>query len=70
MRISPAAAARIRGEIEVTMTFKQKKVELVAQGFDPALTADAIFFEDARTEAYVPLDSMMYRDIVDGKIRP
>jgi fatty-acyl-CoA synthase len=61
---------RIRGEIEVTMTFKQKKVELVAQGFDPALTADAIFFEDARTEAYVPLDSMMYRDIVDGKIRP
>jgi fatty-acyl-CoA synthase len=60
---------RIRGEIEVTMTFKQKKVELVAQGFDPALTADAIFFEDARTGAYVPLDSMMYRDIVDGKIR-
>ena len=34
---------RIRGAIEVTMTFKQKKVALVAQGFDPAMTTDAIY---------------------------
>jgi fatty-acyl-CoA synthase len=60
---------RIRGEIEVTMTFKQKKVALVAQGFDPAQTADAIFFEDARKGAYVLLDTMMYRDIMDGKLK-
>ena len=30
---------RIRGEMDVTSTFKQKKIDFVAQGFDPAATA-------------------------------
>ena len=37
---------RIRGEMDVTSTFKQKKIDFVAQGFDPGSTADPIYFDD------------------------
>jgi fatty-acyl-CoA synthase len=60
---------RVRREIELTMTFKQKKIDLVAQGFDPGMTTDAIYFDDPRRSAYVRLDPARYQDIVDGKVR-
>jgi fatty-acyl-CoA synthase len=60
---------RARREIELTMTFKQKKVDLAAQGFDPATTSDAIFFDDPRQGAYVRIDPTLYRQLVEGKIK-
>ena len=42
---------RIRGEIEVTATFKQKKFDLVREAFDPGETSDAIYFNDPRARA-------------------
>jgi fatty-acyl-CoA synthase len=60
---------RIRAEIEVTMTFKQKKLNLAAQGFDPAATDDPIYFDDPRRREFVRMDSAIHRDIVDGRIR-
>ena len=35
---------RIRNEMEVTATFKYTKADLVRQGYDPAATSDAIYF--------------------------
>ena len=60
---------RLGGELEVTMTFKPKKVDLVAQGFDPARTQDPLYFDDPRAGAYVRLDAALYGEIVGGKIR-
>ncbi len=60
---------RIGGEIETTMTFKPKKVELVTQGFDPAKTSDPLYVDDPRAGAYVRLDSALYGDITNGKVR-
>jgi fatty-acyl-CoA synthase len=60
---------RVRREIELTMTFKQKKIDLAAQGFDPGTTTDAIYFDDPRRSAYVRLDPARHQDIVDGKVR-
>jgi fatty-acyl-CoA synthase len=60
---------RIMGEIEVTATFKQKKVDLARQGFDPALTADAIYFSDPARKAFVRLDKALYDRIQSGEIR-
>ena len=60
---------RIRREIEMTMTFKQKKIDLVAQGFDPAATSDAIYFDDPRQGTYVRVEPALHREIVEGKIR-
>jgi fatty-acyl-CoA synthase len=60
---------RIRGEIDVTATFKQRKISLVKDGFDPASIPDAIFFDDPRKRAYVRLDEALYREIVSGEVR-
>jgi len=60
---------RIRGEIDATATFKQRKIALVKDGFDPANIADALFFDDPRTGAYVRLDGALYGEIVSGEVR-
>jgi fatty-acyl-CoA synthase len=60
---------RIRDEIAMTMTFKQKKTDLVAEGFDPGLTTDAIYFDDARQDAYIRLVPALHQDLIDGRIR-
>jgi len=43
---------RFRHDFEVTGTFKQKKTELVAEGFDPANIADPVYFDDRKLGAY------------------
>ena len=48
---------RIQPQIDVTGTFKQKKVELVREGFNPAATSDPIYFNDPQARAFVPLDA-------------
>jgi fatty-acyl-CoA synthase len=60
---------RIMGEIDATSTFKQRKVDLVKQGFDPAATADAIFFLHPELQTYVRLTPSLYGDISEGRIR-
>jgi fatty-acyl-CoA synthase len=60
---------RIRGQIEVTTTFKQKKTELVRQGFDPAETTDALYFHDPERRAFVPLDQPLYDRIMARQVR-
>ena len=60
---------RIRGEIEVTATFKQKKIDLVKQGFDPTATKDAIYFADPQARTFELLDQSLYDRIIAGQIR-
>jgi len=60
---------RIKGEIEVTGTFKQKKVDLVKQGFDPTGTTDPIYFNDSASQSFVRLDKDLYDRIQAGKVR-
>ncbi|HEV3373853.1 MAG TPA: long-chain-acyl-CoA synthetase [Xanthobacteraceae bacterium] len=60
---------RIRGEMDVTSTFKQKKIDFVAQGFDPAATSDPIYFDDPAAEAFVRIDQALYDRIRDGGFR-
>jgi fatty-acyl-CoA synthase len=60
---------RIGGAIEVTTTFKQKKIDLVKQGFDPAVTDDTLYFNDPERQAFIPLDPELYRRICNGEVR-
>jgi fatty-acyl-CoA synthase len=60
---------RIKRELEVTATFKQRKVELVSEGFDPKATTDRLYFNDPRVSAFVPLDAALHDQIVTGTIR-
>jgi fatty-acyl-CoA synthase len=60
---------RIRTEIDKTATFKQRKIEMTKEGFDPARIGDAVFFDDPRTQAYVRLDERGYGQILSGEVR-
>ena len=55
--------------LDTTETFKQKKHQLVREGFDPALVTDPLFFREPASGAYRPIDAASYAGIVDGSIR-
>lgn len=58
---------RIQPEIEITSTFKHKKVELKKEGFNPSVVTDKLFFRDADQNQYVPLNTVLYKEIVSGE---
>ena len=60
---------RIRQTIDVTATFKQKKIDLVREGFDPDNAGDPLYLRDATRRAFIPLDRDLYDRIVAGQIR-
>jgi len=60
---------RIRNELDITPTFKLKKTELVREGFDPAQSSDAIYFNDRRLKRYVRLDGTLFDRILRGDAR-
>jgi fatty-acyl-CoA synthase len=60
---------RIRGEMDVTSTFKQKKVDFVEQGFDPGASPDPIYFDDPAAKAFVRIDAALHERIRDGRVR-
>ena len=60
---------RFQDHLEITTTFKTRKVDLVADGFDPARIRDPLYFFDSRFQAFVPLDAELYREICNGAVR-
>jgi len=60
---------RIREEIEITPTFKLKKQDLARDGYDPAVTADAIYFNDRVSQSFVKVDTMLYERLQTGDMR-
>ena len=47
---------RLVPALDLTGTFKPRKLELVREGYDPAKVTDPLYLDDARSGAYVPLD--------------
>jgi fatty-acyl-CoA synthase len=60
---------RLIPSLEATGTFKPRKQDLAAAGFDPSRVSDPLFFDDARAAAYVPLGGAIFADILAGAIR-
>ena len=60
---------RISSEIEITGTFKHRKVDLVKQGFDPAVVPDPVLFAEPVAQSYVPLAPAHYGRILAGEVR-
>ena len=59
---------RLQPEIETTGTFKFKKSDLVAQGFDPARIAEPLYVREPG-EGVRPLDAAAFADIAAGRLR-
>jgi fatty-acyl-CoA synthase len=60
---------RLLPALSLTETFKQKKQELVRDGFDPSRVSDPLAFRDVSVGAYVPLDAVLFAKIVSGEVR-
>ncbi|XP_058500335.1 long-chain fatty acid transport protein 2-like [Solea solea] len=60
---------RIQACLELTGTFKMKKVKLVEEGFDPAHIEDRLYFLDAGEKTYVPLTEDICAAIVSRQIK-
>ena len=60
---------RLSPRIDVTGTFKQRKVDLVREGFDPAAIADPLFFLDPDSGQYERLTPERYADIAEGRVK-
>lgn len=60
---------RICPALDITETFKQKKHDLVREGFDPRLVKDPLFFRDMASGGYRPIDAASYARLLDGSIR-
>ena len=57
---------RVQPEADTTGTFKYRKVELVAEGFDPDKVTDPLWMLDPEEARYVPMTQGRYDRLVSG----
>lgn len=55
--------------IEITGTFKHRKVTLKEEGFNPSVINDALYFLDDKAEMYVPMTEDIYNAINSGTLK-
>jgi fatty-acyl-CoA synthase len=60
---------RLVPALDLTGTFKPRKLELLGEGYDPAQVSDPLYVDDARSGAYVPLDRERHAAIAAGRVR-
>ncbi|WP_152428354.1 long-chain-acyl-CoA synthetase [Methyloferula stellata] len=60
---------RFQNHLDITSTFKPRKMDLVAQGFDPTRSTDSIFFDDPEAGTFVPVDPVLHEHITQGRRR-
>ena len=60
---------RLQPEIEVTGTFKHRKIELVKDGYDPKLVKDPLYFLSPLDGHFVPLTGELFDRIMAGEVR-
>ena len=58
---------RLVPSLALTETFKQKKSDLAAQGFDPGQVADPLYADPG--DGYVALDTALHARITAGQVR-
>jgi len=55
--------------IDMTGTYKMRKVDYQREGFDPAQVQDGIYLLDAASQSYVPFTSDLYEKLKNGELR-
>ncbi|XP_069339964.1 long-chain fatty acid transport protein 2 isoform X2 [Eulemur rufifrons] len=60
---------RIQDTIEITGTFKHRKVTLVAEGFNPTVIKDPLYFLDDTAKMYVPMTEDIYNAISANTVK-
>ncbi|KAK2491986.1 hypothetical protein MC885_005906 [Smutsia gigantea] len=60
---------RIQDTIDITGTFKHRKVTLVEEGFNPEIIKDSLYFLDDKTAMYVPMTEDIYNAINNKSLK-
>jgi fatty-acyl-CoA synthase len=60
---------RLIGKLDLTSTFRPKKADFAAQGYDPEAIDDELYFNDPASGKYIKLDAALYDDITKNRIR-
>jgi fatty-acyl-CoA synthase len=60
---------RILSSVDLTGTFKPRKQELAAAGFDPKRVNDPLYVDHPQLRRFVPLDDALFASICDGALR-
>lgn len=60
---------RLSPEMEITGTFKHRKVDLVREGFDIKTIADPIYFNSPTEKKFIPLDQTLHDRICSGEFK-
>ncbi len=55
--------------MEITGTFKLKKVDLVKDGFDPERINDPLYWYNQASGCYEALSQTVYADIIAGRVK-
>ena len=59
----------LQQEMEITGTFKHRKVELVKEGFDPSALSDPLYWLDPESKTYKPLTPDAYAKLISGEVK-
>jgi fatty-acyl-CoA synthase len=59
---------RLSNSLAVTGTFKPRKMDLLAAGFDPSKCGDPLYFHDHES-GFTPLTDDLYARIMAGEVR-
>ncbi|XP_049638234.1 long-chain fatty acid transport protein 3 [Suncus etruscus] len=60
---------RLQESLATTETFKQQKVRLAEEGFDPSTLSEPLYVLDMAEAAYLPLTAARHRDLLAGHLR-
>ncbi|XP_063529147.1 long-chain fatty acid transport protein 4-like [Cydia strobilella] len=60
---------RVMTSVDMTGTFKMKKVDLQKEGFNPSVIKDKLYYLDLKLDKYLPLGPEEYEKIGKGQIR-
>jgi fatty-acyl-CoA synthase len=60
---------RLQPDLDVTGTFKLRKVDLVKEGFNPRAISDPLYWFDPAQQAYIPLSPDAYDGILAGHVK-
>jgi fatty-acyl-CoA synthase len=53
--------------LDATETFKQKKQQLIREGFDPSVVGDPLFLRDSASGDYRPIEPAVYARILEAE---
>lgn len=59
---------RIEKDMRTTSTYKQHKVTLMKEGFDPEIVSDPMFYLSSEANTYLPLNSTTHHHMTKAKL--